>query len=225
MQKKHFFTLIEILVATGIIAILAGIGFAGYSYANNAGREKATKMTIHQLTSALEACHTKLGFYPAYSTPPDYNDPKYRLIAVEVDVDKGTPKGIMFYLQKNEDNISPFDSEDKISLQEDKSSKTNGAAKAFAIIKQSMSMENILENKENYIFNVSKNKCYVILRDAWGNPIYFRNPGCFNKTKYDIISAGPDGTFGSDSAATPVGDKAKYIDDDKDWICDDIANF
>ena len=67
MKKKHFFTLVEILVATGIIAVLAGIGFAGYSFAMNSGRTNATKTLIAQLTTALDTCQNKIGFYPASS--------------------------------------------------------------------------------------------------------------------------------------------------------------
>ena len=63
-----------------------------------------------------------------------------------------------------------------------------------------------------------------VLRDAWGNPIYYSYPGKINTTKYDIISAGPDGMFGKDNAAAPVTAKAQYLDG-KDWVCDDIANF
>ena len=68
MSKKRFFTLVEILVATGIIAILAGMGFAGYRYATRAGRESSTKSLMAQLTTAIETCHNKLGFYPSASS-------------------------------------------------------------------------------------------------------------------------------------------------------------
>ena len=73
-----------------------------------------------------------------------------------------------------------------------------------------------------------------VLRDAWGNPIYFRYPGFFNKTKYDIISAGPDGAFGKTAFSSmkelfeeeKTKEKInKQFYDGKDWICDDIANF
>ena len=60
--------------------------------------------------------------------------------------------------------------------------------------------------------------------DAWGNPVYFRNPGILKSGGFDIISAGADGGFGSDAASTPSSDIGKYRDSGE-WICDDIANF
>ena len=63
-MKKRFFTLVEILVACGIIAILAGMGFAGYRYAMNSGRINSTKGITGQISTALESCYNKFGFYP-----------------------------------------------------------------------------------------------------------------------------------------------------------------
>ncbi|WP_177994683.1 type II secretion system protein GspG [Victivallis lenta] len=34
------------------------------------------------------------------------------------------------------------------------------------------------------------------LEDSWGNPIFYAYPGKFNKTGYDLYSAGPDGNIG-----------------------------
>ena len=60
--------------------------------------------------------------------------------------------------------------------------------------------------------------------DAWGNKIYYRYPGVLKKGGFDLISAGSDGGFGSDTAEEPSDDISKYRDG-ADWICDDIANF
>ncbi len=60
--------------------------------------------------------------------------------------------------------------------------------------------------------------------DAWGNKIYYRYPGVLKKGGFDLISAGSDGGFGSNTAEEPVDDISKYRDG-ADWICDDIANF
>ena len=60
--------------------------------------------------------------------------------------------------------------------------------------------------------------------DAWGNKIYYRYPGVLKKGGFDLISAGSDGLFGSNTAEEPSDDISKYRDG-ADWICDDIANF
>ncbi|MBO5644515.1 MAG: type II secretion system protein GspG [Lentisphaeria bacterium] len=68
MKTTRFFTLVELLIAAAIIAVLAGIGFAGYSFAVNSGRESSTKSLIHQMTTVFDTCHNKAGFYPASSS-------------------------------------------------------------------------------------------------------------------------------------------------------------
>lgn len=64
MKTTRFFTLVELLIAAAIIAVLAGIGFAGYSFAVNSGRESSTKSLIHQMTTVFDTCQNKAGFYP-----------------------------------------------------------------------------------------------------------------------------------------------------------------
>lgn len=190
MQKKHFFTLIEILVATGIIAILAGIGFSGYSYAMASGREKATKSLIQQMTTALDTCYNQYGFYPSTAA--------YGTIKFTFAGDPGKIVSINF------------------GSTEITSSVKDTTTKFIDTMNKLLDPQNI------------KASCGTdgILRDSWGNEIYYQYPGHINQTKYDIISAGADGKFSStnaDNLNTAI-DKSKYIDG-KDWICDDIANF
>ena len=61
--------------------------------------------------------------------------------------------------------------------------------------------------------------------DGWEQPLYLRFPGKFNRGGFDIISAGSDGTFGTDNAAEPATEIGKYKDSAGERICDDIANF
>ena len=72
-MKKRDFTLVELLAVTALIAILAGIGFAAFSYASNRGREAATKSLITRVAAGLESMRTKNGIFPG-STGGAYGD-------------------------------------------------------------------------------------------------------------------------------------------------------
>ena len=188
MQKKFKFTLIEILVATGIIAVLAGIGFAGYSYAVSSGREKGTKMIIQQVATALDTCQNKLGFYPVCTA--------YDKITFTFEND--IPSEISFGSTK-------FAKSDAAS---------SAKRKFFDLMVKTLDIQSLRAN------------CGTdgVLRDYWGNEIYYKYPKGINGNKYDLISAGVDGKFCSDNADTPVDNKGKYLDG-KEWVCDDVANF
>ena len=57
MKKKNF-TLVELLCATALVVILAGIGFSAYSYASYRGKEAATKSLIARVGAGLETLKT-----------------------------------------------------------------------------------------------------------------------------------------------------------------------
>ncbi|MBE6393273.1 MAG: hypothetical protein E7044_04370 [Lentisphaerae bacterium] len=62
------------------------------------------------------------------------------------------------------------------------------------------------------------------LVDSWGGRIYYKYPGTFNKTGFDLIAPGEDGNFGKSGAGTPSTDPDDYKDSGE-WACDDISNF
>ena len=63
MKKKNF-TLVELLCASALVAILAGIGFSAYSFASYRGKEAATKSLISTIAAGLETVKTKHKVYP-----------------------------------------------------------------------------------------------------------------------------------------------------------------
>lgn len=65
---KKGFTLIEVLVAATIIAVLAAVGFASYSKVNQKSRDSKRKSDIEQLRSAVEMYRADNGFYPNAGT-------------------------------------------------------------------------------------------------------------------------------------------------------------
>lgn len=67
-MHKNGFTLIEILVASTIIAVLSVIGVASYTSINKRSRDAKRKSDLEQVRSALEMYRTDTGSYPGSST-------------------------------------------------------------------------------------------------------------------------------------------------------------
>ena len=66
-MKKRGFTLIEILVASTIIAVLSVVGVASYTSINKRSRDAKRKSDLEQMRSALEMYRIDNGFYPGIS--------------------------------------------------------------------------------------------------------------------------------------------------------------
>lgn len=67
MKNKFGFTLIEILVAATIVALLSTIGLSGYQAITRSGRDALRKSDLEQIRSALEIYKSDNKNYP---TPP-----------------------------------------------------------------------------------------------------------------------------------------------------------
>ncbi len=64
MRKNQAFTLIEVLVAATIIAVLTSIGVVSYQRANRHSRNSRRKSDLEQIRSALEMYRADEGEYP-----------------------------------------------------------------------------------------------------------------------------------------------------------------
>ncbi len=64
MRKAVGFTLIEILVAVTIVAVLSAIGVTSYQSINKRTRDARRKSDLEQIRSALEFYRTDVGHYP-----------------------------------------------------------------------------------------------------------------------------------------------------------------
>ena len=67
-MKRHSFTLIEILAAIGIIAILAALSVAGFTYSRTRSAEAATLAKMQKFQLALERYKKDLGVLPKQTT-------------------------------------------------------------------------------------------------------------------------------------------------------------
>ena len=179
MKHGNSFTLVEILAAVGIIAILAGMALGVTSYVRNKNREVQTTATIKILEMALEQHRSKHGNYPSFQDPtekrPYFKLPQdHKLIALLDDVQ--------------------YDGSDVIGIKG---------------------------------LNIKKDGSDIIVLDGWGSPIIYVYPGVFNKTKFDLGSAGPDKVFGDDGDSKPDSDWTRSSSAYKSNFgkADDITNF
>lgn len=67
-MKKHGFTLIEILVAATLIALLASVGIVSYSSVTKRSRDAKRKSDIEQIRTALEMYRADYSSYPPVNT-------------------------------------------------------------------------------------------------------------------------------------------------------------
>ncbi|MEK7592271.1 MAG: type II secretion system protein [Patescibacteria group bacterium] len=64
-SQRSGFTLIEVLVAATIIAVLVAIGMVSYSSVNKRSRDAKRRGDLEQMRSALELYRSEYGYYPA----------------------------------------------------------------------------------------------------------------------------------------------------------------
>ena len=191
MKNTRFFTLIEVLAAIAIIALLSIIGYGSYSYATNAAKNARTQALFKNPEAGLENLSGKVGYYPGSAGGA------FSPIVVTLGSDK-TVNRISFGGTVIEDSDDPVKK-----------------AQFDAFVK-GVDLEQLKQNRDNN----------GRLIDAWGGVIAYRAPSTFTGS-YDLLSAGPDGTFSSDNASDPntVTDLGKYHDADGNPLCDDLFNF
>ena len=76
MKQRNAFTLIELIVAISVIAILVGMLIVGIQYVSASSREKATRVTLENLQSMLTELETTAGLgrlpWRGYVSAPGY---------------------------------------------------------------------------------------------------------------------------------------------------------
>ncbi len=73
-MKHRYFTLMELLVTIGLIAILAAISFGGMRYASARADEAKTLATMEEFMVALEAFKEDYGYYPVVVPNPSADE-------------------------------------------------------------------------------------------------------------------------------------------------------
>jgi len=205
MKKIRRFTLVELLAVIAIIAILSGIGFGAYTFANTRAKESATEALLKQLEAGLEGFHTKNGYYPQSSGK------KFATVIFKFN-SAGVPEKIGFGSTDTAECVLNYNTTDSPGR---KQRLENEIFNSFA---RSLDIPTIRKH-----LNADGE-----LEDAWGVKIYYRSPGEFKKGGYDLVSAGPDGEFSEDKKTAADLDSltvGKFRDDDGTRRCDDLFNF
>lgn len=195
-NTKKSFTLVELLCATALVVILAGIGFSAYSYASHRGKEAATKSLITRIAAGLETLKTKHGFYPASGNNTD----PYRKIRIDINSTTGLISGITF------DGSDPAQ----------KSQLTQIQLKDFLAVVDG-------ENLKKYVSNGNVTDAWgedIYFRyPGKYNSVKFDiiapgADGVFTTDPNNNLKSPPN-----NNTAT------NYKNTDGEWACDDIANF
>ena len=205
MKKKNF-TLVELLCATALVVILAGIGFSAYSYASYRGREASTKSLITRLEAGLETLKTKHGFYPP-------SNGQYQIIKFIYSVSGSNATGLITGVNFNGGNTNQL---------------TAAQLKDFLAVIDGESLKNFLvlvSNDEHdltdawgggiyyrYPGKVNTVKFDIIAPGA---------DGLFGSGISNNPTAAPKDVTGENAKVT----RSYYVDSNGEWACDDIANF
>ena len=199
MKNIRRFTLVELLAVMALIGILSALGFGVYSYAKGKARGSATEALLKQVEAGLENFRTKNGYYPR-SAGGGFGTITFTFAS------DGTVQSVNF----GTETLTRQTGNSLTHVQRMKNAKLESFTKAVDM--------QVLKN------NLDGNG---VLTDAWGGKIYYRSPGEFKRSSFDLISAGPDGKFGDGNADTPVGitDLGKFRDNSGEHVCDDVFSF
>ena len=184
---QYRFSLVEILVAISIIAILLGLSGAGYTAVQRKIARTRTEATLNKIRVGLESYKSKFGYYPQQvAIGPfqlDINDPT---------VPQGQPQNnfnvyIEYGKMSNEDSVMIKDPGNP--TQPFTYTASNGKpVKVFRVIDGW---------KTNIrVKNAASDFCPNPAGGTQGAPyILYVCPGLLNTSSYDLFSAGNDRTF------------------------------
>ncbi|MBP5530539.1 MAG: prepilin-type N-terminal cleavage/methylation domain-containing protein [Lentisphaeria bacterium] len=204
MKKSYRFTLVELLAVMALISILSAIGFGVYSYAKNKSKESASEALLGQITAGLESFNAKHHRYPSSG---------------------GSFQPVKFTFGNSDGTLSKIDFGSEV-LTLHTGSLTKKQRMENELIESFAKAVDIQTLKNNLTPPDSNGVCELV--DAWGGKIYYRSPGKFKTGSYDLISAGPDGGFGTGGASTPPNgndDLDKFRNSAGEKVCDDLFNF
>ncbi len=243
-SKRKNFTMVEIMVVVAIIAILVGMGMAGYKIARKRADETNTKAALLKLKIAIESFKKKYGYYPQGGTycitikdiPDIYDDrsgvrSKANFTTLLIPVrDKVNSSGTVINdIYGNP--IKTLDNENKfgsfLNLKDLKANSSGVYRGNFTSSSSTLDEKTSVSNIDNT--TLLDQKLVVIDRypveysgssgkliKMKGRPIVYVVPGDVHTDGYDLYSAGPDGAPGSYKSTATT--KQKEAIKDNIWV-------
>ena len=190
MRKKkiRLFTLVELLAAMVIIAILVGLASKGVQFANTMSGESATKATIEIVNRYFDRFKEKNGFYP--NQPEEGVEPKGDALKLDF---------ALHYKQINgsdptEDNLRDF------------------------IRQYIPNYSEMVESGRIYVHTPTGEPTAAYLLDGFGEQFRYRCPGKHNESSYDLWSMGADGKTSDNGDEDPEdSEDSEDSDNIKNW--------
>jgi prepilin-type N-terminal cleavage/methylation domain-containing protein len=193
-QNKNGLTIMEILVAVAIMAILAaGLYFAGH-YVETQAKIKLTESTIETLVTAIDEYHDFYGKFP-FEADKYYNRGKLQ---------SNDSNGLNGDVTNNAGTVLPAADYNDVYASSEAMyhflNKCPGSKKIVNSINVSLITNKDNKNREYFFKFNSGVQVYPLMHiiDSWKTPL--RYTYVKNTTKQDnfpvITSAGPDGKFG-----------------------------
>jgi prepilin-type N-terminal cleavage/methylation domain-containing protein len=194
-QNKNGLTIMEILVAVAIMALLAaGLYFAGH-YVETQAKIKLTESTIETLAAAIDEYHDFYGKFP-FDANESYGGSELEAV--------GNPNGLSGKVKdKNGDNLIPGDYNNVYASGEAMYHFLNecpGSRKIVNSINISLVTNKDNKNREYFFMPTGGSQAYPLMHiiDSWKTPLRYTYGQDDNFPV--ITSAGPDGKFGDRGA-------------------------
>ena len=192
---QYRFSLVEILVVVGIIAILLGLSGAGYNAVQRKIARARTEATLNKIRIGLESYKSKYGYYPQQATIAPFH----------LDInDFGHPTTHPEGLPQN--NFNSFVEYSKMSKEDAVLVGTNYYA--------------VTDGWKTAIREKGSSSDFYPISGGKGGPfILYVCPGLVNTSSYDLFSAGHDRKFiWQDSPSTQIDtDKNDSVNTDNIW--------
>lgn len=181
---QYRFSLVEILVAIAIIAILLGLSGAGYNAVQRKIARTRTEATLNKIRVGLESYKSKMGYYPQQSAigpfQLDINDPT---------VTQGQPQN----------NFNSFIEYGKISNEDAVMIKNANPALPYTYPASNGSpvkVFRVIDGWKTEVINTDIAPMKFFPNTTVGESyILYVCPGYLNTSSYDLFSAGNDRKF------------------------------